>query len=197
MTFHSGPRPALFAAVTVILLTAHATSSTAQSLGDVARRETDRRKQVTPGKVYTDSDVPAGEGSAALQPATPAEPVAQAPAGSTTSEKPARTEPPTSDHPGIEPVIVKAREKRDEQYWRTQARELRSRAAKAESDLAAREARISELDGSPQTPTSIRERATLAARLPRLQQDARALSEELTRFLTRAQMANVPEDWIR
>ena len=43
----------------------------------------------------------------------------------------------------------------------------------------------------------VREREVVNASLARLRRDARSHSEELTRFLTRAQMANVKEEWIR
>ena len=196
MTDHLLSRAALSCAVLGILVTISVPITGAQSLGDVARREAERRKQVTSGRVYTDDDL-ASQGASAL-PESP-KPID----GSLESTEKTETLPPASqaqasaNPSGTEPVIVKGREKRDEQYWRALARDLRGRAARAASDLAAREARIAEIDGSPQTPTLTRERELLAAGLPRLQRDARSLTEELTRFLTRAQMANVPDDWIR
>ena len=183
-------------AVLGILLTSSIPTIGAQSLGDVARRETERRKQAASGKVYTDGDLAPSDASTARAPEGQVESAPES-SGDTpkTPPAPGQARPPAK--PGTEPVLIAGRQKRDEQYWRTLARDLRGRLAKAGSDVAAREARITEIDAAPQTPTSVRERETLEASLPRLQRDARSLSEELTRFLTRAQMANVPDDWIR
>lgn len=93
--------------------------------------------------------------------------------------------------------MVKAREKRDEQYWRKLIKDLRARADRANANAAAQEARLAEIDGGPQTPASVREREVVAETLSRAQRDARSLSDELTRFLTRAQMDKVPAEWIQ
>jgi hypothetical protein len=63
--------------------------------------------------------------------------------------------------------------------------------------VAAQEARLAELDAGQQTPTAVREREVVTETLSRAQRDARSLTDELTRFLTRAQMAKVPDEWIR
>ena len=63
--------------------------------------------------------------------------------------------------------------------------------------MAAQEARLAEIDGGEQTPTRLREREVVTESLTRAQRDARSLTEELTRFMTRAQMAKVPDEWIQ
>jgi hypothetical protein len=164
----------------------------AQSLGDVAQRETERRAQTTSGRVYTNADLAPVDASTP----SPVPMAAEVPPGPAPDTPPAPAAQPT-DNPGIEPVIVKPREKRDEQYWRRLARDLRGRVAKGNANIAAQEARLAEIDAGPQTPTAVREREVIAATLSRLQLDARSHSEELTRFLTRAQIANAPEEWTR
>jgi hypothetical protein len=148
---------------------------------------------VQSGKVYTNGDLAPVDAAPALAPQTPVEP---APGGKPADTPPAATPAPPGD-PDKEPVMVKGREKRDEQYWRTQVRALRARVEKANALAAAQEARLAELDGGPQTPTALREREVVAGSLTRAQRDARFISEELTRWITRAQMANVPDDWIK
>ena len=51
-----------------------------------------------------------------------------------------------------------------------------------------------EIDGGPQTPATQRDREIVAATLSRAQRDARSLNDELTRTLTRAQNAKVPDE---
>ena len=117
--------------------------------------------------------------------------------GETANSQPATSQAPPGDNHGKEPVIVKGREKRDEQYWRKLIKDLRARLENANASVAAQQARLAEIDGGEQTPTRVREREVVTESLTRAQRDARALSEELTRFLTRAQMAKVPDEWIQ
>jgi hypothetical protein len=194
MTFHFIMRPVLLAA-TVGLLAGDVTPGSAQSLGDVARREAERRQQVTPGKAYTDGDLAPVDAAAP----PPHAPIQQSPAsgGETPDAQPPSSQAAPGNNPGKEPVIAKGREKRDEQYWRKLMPELRGRVAKANTEVAAQEARLAEIDGGEQTAARLREREVVTESLSRAQRDARSLTEELTRFLTRAQMAKVPDEWIR
>jgi len=193
MTFQIITRIVLLHAA-VVLLAGDVSSSSAQSLGDVARREAERREQVSSGKVYTNGDLAPVDAAAAPGPQTPVEPAP----GVKPSEPPPATSPvPPGDSSGKEPVLIKGREKRDEQYWRTQIQAVRVKVQKANVEVRAQETRLAELDGGPQTPTSLREREVVAASLVRAQRDARFIGEELTRWVTRAQMAKVPEESIR
>jgi hypothetical protein len=195
MTVHLIIRSVLSAAVAVVLLAGHATAGSAQSLGDVARREAERRQQVAGGKVYTNGDLGPVDGTTP----PPQPPVQQSPAsGAETPEtQPSSSQAPPGDNPGKEPVIAKGREKRDEQYWRKLVKDLRARVERANANVAAQEARLAELDGGPPSPASVREREVVVETLSRAQRDARSLSNELTRFLTRAQVDKVPAEWIQ
>jgi hypothetical protein len=195
MTLRLIIRTLLSAAVTVVLLAGHATVGSAQSLADVARREAERRQQVTSGKVYTDDDLAPVDG-ATPPPQTPSQ---QSPAsgGDTPDAQAPSSQAPPGNNPGKEPVIAKGREKRDEQYWRKLIKDLRARVERANADVAAQEARLAEIEGGEQTPTRVHEREVVTESLTRAQRDARSLNEELTRFLTRAQIAKVPDEWIQ
>ncbi|MBI2828249.1 MAG: hypothetical protein HYX77_03110 [Acidobacteria bacterium] len=180
-------------AAALVCLTLAGQIAAAQSLGDIAQREAERRKQTTSGRVYTNADLAPVDASAPSPPAPVSIDAAPLPG----PETPAALAAKPSDNPGAEPVIVKPREKRDEQYWRTLARDLRSRVAKVNAERATQEARIAEIDAGPQTPTAVREREVISVTLTRLRRDAGSHAQELTRFMTRAQLAKVPEEWIR
>ena len=194
MTRHLVIRSLLPAAAVVVVL-GHATDASAQSLADVARREAERRQQVTSGKVYTDGDLGPAD-AAAPPPQAPALP-SPASSGETSGAQPSSSQPPPGNNPGRESVIVQGREKRDEQYWRKLMKDLRGRLDRANANVAAQEARLAEIDGGEQTPTRMSEREAVTESLTRAQRDARSLSEELTRFRTRAQMEKVPAEWLQ
>ena len=69
--------------------------------------------------------------------------------------------------------------------------------AKVNASVTAHEARLAEIDAGPQTPTAVQEREVLSATLAPLQEDARLTREGLIWLTTRAQLAKVPEEWIR
>lgn len=177
-----------------------------QSLGDVARREQERRTQVTSGRVYTNEDLAKVEPSpsAPAQPATAPEPSQSAPA----QEPAARETAPRTDASGFiaeedratGKVNMKsatpARPKRDEQYWRTRAKNMRELLAKVYADIAAAEARLKALDAAPQTPATAREREVLNARLTELRADVRLRNDDVAQLRTLAEGAKIPLEWI-
>lgn len=90
-----------------------------------------------------------------------------------------------------------AREKRDEQYWRDRAKDVRERLAKASTDLTAAQSSLAALDGGPKTPAAARERAVVAATVERLQSDVRYRQLEVTKLQMHAEMKKVPADWVQ
>jgi hypothetical protein len=183
-------------AVLSVTLTAQPGFASAQSLGDVARREQERRKETAPsGRVYTND---------ALQPVDPvaAEPAAQA--GATAASDPApKTETPgyvLEEDLGAGVASIKSttppRQKRDEQYWRKLFTDVRARVAKANAAVAAQEARLAAIQAD-QSPTAVREREVLAAEIVRLQRGARLQADDLARWLARANDDKVPAEWTR
>jgi hypothetical protein len=175
-----------------------------QSLGDVARREAERRKELarTAGRVYTNEDLGAVEA-----PLTLAQP-SQAESAIPTQEQGEASGEPTNTGPTVmeeDPVTHKinvrtaapAREKRTEPYWRGRAKELRGRLAKSSADLAAAQSGLSALEGGPQTPATVRERAVAAAMVERLQEEVRSQQLDVTKLQMQAEMNKVPAEWIR
>ena len=182
-------------ALLFVLLAVHVQVASAQSLGEIARRETERRTRVTAGRVYTNENLALDAASAALpaQVATETtEPSVSVPTTPAADDEAARL----AAQPGAS-ISVEAPKEQDEQYWRSKAQDLRERLAKATAGTATAQARLSEIDAAPQTPTAIREREVIAATLDRLQRDADALTEGFARFRRQAVAAGVPAAWTR
>jgi hypothetical protein len=168
-----------------------ATVAAAQSLDEVARRESDRRTRAESGRVYTNADLGA------------VEPPSSAPKPTVES-----AEPPTSP-PAVEPVETDTTTianfqsangpsgKKDRNYWHTTAALLRARLTRTKADEAAQRDQLTEIAAAPQTPTVVRARDVISKTLTRLQRDVTSQELELTRFLTGAQLAKVPEEWFK
>ena len=190
-----GHRDGAVAGALFVLLAVHVQVAYAQSVADVARRETERRRQAPAGRVYTNADLapdaasrpsPAPVAAEAIQPGAPAP---GTPAADDEAERLAK-------QPGAS-ITAEAPTELDEPYWRSRAADLRERLAKVTAGIAAAEARLSQIDAAPQTPTAIREREVVATTHSRLERDAGALSEGLARFRTQAVAAGVPAAWTR
>lgn len=182
-----------FLATAVLVLTADAATS-GQSLGEVARREAERRKQVPSGRVYTNGDLaPADPAQTVPAPAAPAQPSAETakPAGSQTEVAAA------AEGGGDKPAAQQPPSRRSEQYWRDRAKGLRGRLAQLEADAAAAERRLNEIDAGAQTPETAREREVLATAVARLQSSRGYLRDEVARFEKLAELNKIPADWIR
>ena len=185
----------------------------AQSLGEVAVQEAQRRKRVTPGKHYTnddlrpdslpgafvseqrtESEVPTAEATLVEAEVAPADVLPDP-----DSDLPDGWSPPSPVALG-EAGVPRGREKRDETYWRTQARQLRGRVGRIGENISALEGRLADLDAellAGASPAVRRERDVTARSLESLRQDLRFVTEELERFEQRARSSNVPPAWIR
>lgn len=160
----------------MLLLTV--TPARAQSLGEVARREAERRSRIEAGRAYTNEDLPEVEPPATV--AAPGNrPPDAAPAGTTSNEASAApdTEATQSDSPKPPPA-----ESREEQFRKTLEEALSAREAKTNREIAAQQARLAELDEMPRTPTTMRERDVISATLMRLQKSAASHARERTRL---------------
>jgi len=189
----------LVAAAALMVSVLDVRGTVAQGLGDVARAEAERRKQVTSGRAYTNDDLSAeARAEAEAAPPQPEPPAASAPAAPK-PESPGGFVMEEDPKAGI--VNVKspsqARPKRDEQYWRGRLKEIRQRQAKLQSDLAATEQRLTALEGGAQTPLIERERQLTAAALERLRANVRLGDQEMTQLKTMAEAAKIPMDWIQ
>ena len=89
------------------------------------------------------------------------------------------------------------REKRDEQYWRARAKDVRDRLAKATADLTAAQSSLAAIDGGPKTPAAARERSIVNAAVERLQTEVRYRQQDVTKMQMHAEMNKVPAAWIQ
>lgn len=186
------------------LLAGVAVPAEAQSLGEAARLEAERRAKLKePVKVITNEDL---EGASflrgvsvridALKPAAAATGVLSA-----APEKPAEAAPQTADaSQGRNPLV---REKRDEDHWRERAKVIRDRLDRLRADSTALEGRITLLQTELQSAEGSRatvltneiEEATKS--LTRYQYELGLITEEWDKFEERARQANIPVTWIR
>ena len=173
----------------------------AQTLGEVAAREEERLSRVRAGRIYTNDDLSPAGGP------VPVSAPASAPESSTTekvipggSASPAlvRDSAPAQPSAGKDgaPTRVKARNKRDETYWRQRAQELRGRLQTLQDNAGAIEARTAALEATG-SGESARELAVSTATLARLRRDVSYLQREVAYFEQRARSENIPADWIR
>jgi len=176
-----------------------------QSLGEVARREADRRKDAsrTPGRVYTNEDLGPVEppASTPLQPAPtdsagPAEEPKEVTAEAASTGPTVMEEDPETHKVNIR-TTAPPREKRDEQYWRARAKDMRDRLAKATADLTAAQSSLAALDSGPKTPATARERSVVSAAVERLQSEVRYRQQDVTKMQMHAEMNKVPSAWIQ
>ena len=183
-----------------VWLSAHAAAG--QSLGDVARREAERRKAVTaPVKVYTNDNVrqaSAPEPAAAPAPgpapgAAPAEPAktAGAPAaGQGDQTAPAATAPPGS--------------KEGPEYWRKRMADLVAQRDQNTFLMVAVQSRINALwtdftarDDPAQRAVIGSDRQRALAELERMQKEQDAIDKKIVDLQEEARRAKIPPGWLR
>jgi hypothetical protein len=190
---------------TALILLGIASTAQPQSLGDVARREAERRKDAsrTPGRVYTNENLGPVEppASTPLQPA-PADSAGPPEEPKEVTAEAASTGPTVMEEdPETHKVNIRTtaprREKRDEPYWRGRARDVRDRLAKATADLTAAQSSLAALDSGPKTPAAARERSVVSAAVERLQSEVRYRQQDVTKMQMHAEMNKVPSAWIQ
>ena len=181
------------------------TAAHPQSLGEVARRESERRKEMAqaPGRVYSNENLAAVEPSPAThQP--PSTPSTEATVATGAETAPPATGPARMaqvEDPETHKVSFRStttpNDNRDEAYWRGRAKEVRGKLAKASADLAASQTRLAALESGPQTPAAAQERSIVADNIKRLQSELRHRNNDVAWLQTHAEMAKVPPDWIK
>ena len=175
---------------------APAAAASAQSLGDLARQGEAQRNSASPGRTYTNENLGAVEAPATPATAAEATPEAQTPpTPAVEAPKPGMKleEDQATGHTNMKAPA--AREKRDEQYWRSMIAGVRTTIARLNGDIAAQQAKLDQVDGS--SPTAAREREVVSATIARLQKDLSLQNNELFRWTARARAANVSEDAIK
>lgn len=195
-------RHLVHAAIVCGVMTGFAADVAAQGLGEVAKREAERRAKVKEaGKVITNDDLKllAPDRPTIAAPAAPA--AAAADAAKTAPDAVAAPAPPVTTP--TEPEVPGGNPKRDEQHWRERAKLYRDRLEGLRANALAMEARIATLEAQrPQTPAD--RMAALNQEIQQATQDRARfekqialIAEEQARFEDRARDAKIPQIWIR
>jgi hypothetical protein len=191
-----GTQLTLFAGI--VWLTA---GPSAQSLGDVARKEAARRQQVDTGKKYTNDDLRADVASAPVQPAVPApaDPTATAVPADEKGEPGEKTDGTAGTAAEGESKIAAPREKRDEKYWRDRSSLIGAKLNEAEQKVKSLQQRLTQLEEAlgQGGPSVTQERAVTFKSLTLAQNAYNSAKDEWTRMENRARAAKVPEEWIK
>ena len=174
------------AAVATVLLASMPLPLHAQSLGDLAKKEQERRKTVAaPGKVFTNKDLP-----------TPPEP---APAAGSGALPPATTAEAKPEAPKTE-----AKDEKDEAWWRGRVVQAHEAQRRAEAFAEALQSRINALsadfvnrDDPFQRAKVAEDRQKAIAELSRVTAEIDQAKKELAAIDEEARQAGVPPGWLR
>jgi hypothetical protein len=172
------------------------TVASAQTLGDVAKREEARRKQVkAPSKVYTNEDLRGGDaGAAAPAPASQAAaPNAAPPAAPAAGAQPKDADKTDADDP-----------KKTEAYWKDRVAKIRTDLDRAKTFADALQSRINALttDFSARSDPAQRsqignDRQKALAELDRVKKEIEANTKAIADIQEEARKAGVPPGWVR
>jgi hypothetical protein len=183
-------------AVAVCGLVSGAQLLSAQSLGDVARREAARRKAVTStGKVYTNDSLrpepPPVRGATAPPPAVPSVAAPAAPQGHTAAQAETAASPA-------------ADARHDESHWTKRLAAERDGLARAQTYVEALQSRINALsndfaarDDPAQRSVIAADRQRSLAELDRLKFDIQQHATAIAAIQEEARRAGVPAGWVR
>ncbi len=167
------------------------------SLGEVARKEAERRKALPPsGKVYTNKDLPpsaqkpAPSSGAGTETTIPLDPVAAA-----TGDKPADAKAEADARPG---------EEKNQAWWAGRISAAREAVRRNEMFAEALQTRINSLnrdftsrDNPAQRSEIGRDRAEALSELARVKQDVVKGKQAIADIEEEARKASVPAGWLR
>ena len=195
-------RLASVSGIVVALFLACDAAAVAQGLGDVAKREAERRKAVgTPGKVYTNDNLrpdapPTSAGPTTPQGATPPAAPAQAPAPAAGAQTPGSQ--PTGTAASSEPGPM------TEDAWRKRIATARDALSRAQVFAEALQSRINALttdftnrDDPAQRNAISAERQKALAELDRVKQEIVDHQKAISAIQDEARRAGVPAGWVR
>ena len=182
---------ALMPAFAVALLCAGAASAQTPALGDVARKEAERRKgQSSAGKVYTNKDLP----PAAQKPAASAAPDGQVPLAA--DPVAAATEQKPEEKPQDEP--------KNEAWWKNRMAAAREELRRNEVFAEALQSRINALSrdfvnrDNPVHRANIgKERTEALNELARVKQEIERSRKQIQDIEEEARTAGIPPGWVR
>jgi hypothetical protein len=191
-------------AVSAAILAGSALAVQAQTptLGEVAKKEADRRKAQPPaGKVYTNKDLPASAQTpaGAAAPAAPIDPVAAA-----TAEKPAEQKREGGAKPEAEVKPEPAGEQKDEAWWKNRIMSTREELRRNEMFAEALQTRINALsrdytsrDNPAQRRQIGQDRADALSELNRVKADVERGKKQIADIEEEARKSGVPPGWLR
>jgi hypothetical protein len=174
-----------------VLIVCVTSAAGAQSLGDLARKEQERRKTVTPGKVYTNDDLRAAPPGSPVT-AVPSSPAPDAPSAS-------QGETPAGETPAAADTVRK-----DEAYWRERLQAERNAVERAAVLLGALQSRVDALqtdfvnrdDPAARAIITV-ERQRALAELDRTKQEIQQHTQAIADIQEQARRAGVPAAWYR
>ena len=182
--------------VAVAGLVMAASLASAQALGDIAKKEEARRKDVkTPGKVYTNGDLRADPTAPAPAPAAPADATGtqQVPPSPSGVQPPKEGDKPATDEP-----------KKDEAYWKARIAKARDDLQRAQTFADALQSRINALTTDFTARSDPAQRAVIGsdrqkalAELDRVKKEIEASTKAIAGIQEEARKANVPAGWVR
>jgi hypothetical protein len=183
-------RITLCAVVLILVGGVGAVRPSGQSLGDVARKEEERRKEVkNPAKVYTNKDLGAPIQGGTPDSATP---------GSGTSSEASREAAKAADDKASDGPA------KDQAYWGKRKKDLQNALDRGKTQVDAMQTRINALtadfasrDDPIQRAGIERDRQGALKELARLQQDIKDTQKALTDLDEEARKAGVPPGWLR
>ena len=175
--------------VLIALLLMHAGAVSAQSLGDVAKKEAERRKAISGrGKVYT-NDTLRPEAPPSAPGTAPATPAAPAPPAATPQQTPAPAAGPAPQ---------------TEADWRKRITDARDALSRSQTFAEALQSRINALttdfvnrDDPAQRDKIGAERQKALVELDRVKKDITDQQKAITAIQEEARRAGVPAGWVR
>jgi hypothetical protein len=199
--------------MSAVILGGSATAIRAQTptLGEVAKKEADRRKaQPSAGKVYTNKDLPAsaqlpagGAPASGQDTAAPVDPVAAATARKPGEAKP-ESGPKAEGETKSEGENKPEGETKDEAWWKNRIMSTREELRRNEMFAEALQTRINALsrdytsrDNPGQRRLIGQERAESLTELSRVKQDVERGKKQIADIEEEARKAGVPPGWLR
>ena len=163
---------------------------TAQSLGDVAKKEEQRRKTVkSPGKVYTNDQLKADP-----TPSVPATNAAGTPTPAASGSTPAPAPAPSDD----------SADKGDEKTWRKRIADARDALQRSQTFADALQSQLNALttdfvnrDDPAQRQQIANKRDSVLAELERVKKEVAAQNKAIADIQEQARRAGVPAGWVR
>ena len=183
-------------AIAVGFLASPAAAGQTPSLGEVAKKEAERRKALPPaGKTYTNKDLPPSAQKPATGGTAPDAPAPADPVAAATEQK--AEDAKAGDKPQGDP--------KDEAYWKGRMTAAREELRRAEMFGEALQTRVNALtrdvngntNNSAQRSAVVADRTEAQTELARVKQDVDRAKKQISDLEEEARKAGVPPGWLR